>query len=102
MIYLTNQLVRSTKFQSFVKMDVYIDKIMNMFIYIIENISQYPFKALEDIYCKLPFYASDDIDGEDEKIKKICKSLKTSETFLKEVQRKIQGNNRNLECNFNE
>jgi hypothetical protein len=81
-------------FQSFMKMDMYIDKILNIFIYIIKNISQFPFKALEDIFCKLPFYAPDDIDDEDEKIKKICKSIKTSETFLKEVQRKIEGKNR--------
>jgi hypothetical protein len=89
-------------FQSFMKMDMYMDKILNMFIYIIKNVSQYPFKALEDIYCKLPFYASDDIDDEDEKIKKICKSIQTSETFLEEVRRKIEGNNRYLECDFNE
>jgi hypothetical protein len=89
-------------FQSFMKMDMYIDKILNMFIYIIKNISQFPFKALEDIFCKLPFYAPDDIDDEDEKIKKICKSIKTLETFLKEVQRKIEGKNRYLECDFNE
>jgi hypothetical protein len=50
----------------------------------------------------LPFYAPDDIDDEDEKIKKICKSIKTSEIFLKEVQRKIEGKNRYLECDFNE
>jgi hypothetical protein len=78
-------------FQSFMKMDMCIDKVLNMFIYIIQNVSQYPFKALEDIYCKLPFYASDDIDidDEDEKIKKICKSIQTSEKFLIEGRRKI-------------
>ena len=83
------------------KMDMYMNKILNMLIYIIENVSRYPFKALEDIHCKLPFYASDDIDGENEKIKKIYKSIQTSETFLKEIRRKIEGNNRYLECDFN-
>ena len=91
-------------FQSFMKMDMYMNKLLNMLIYIIENVSRYPFKALEDIHCKLPFYASDDIDidDEDEKIKKICKSIQTSEKFLKEVRRKIERNNRYLECDFNE
>ena len=92
----------SNMFQSFMKVDTYMDKILTMFIYIIKYVSQYPFKALEDIYCKLPFYVSDDTDDEDETIIKVYESTKTAEAFLNEIRKKIEGNNRYLECDFNE
>ena len=102
---LFNKLTESIKksFESFINSDTYINKIVDMLIYILEHVSLYRWGALEEIYCKLPFYVSCDYDSEDENENyvNIYENVSTIEMFLNKIRVKIEENKVYASCEFN-
>ena len=97
---LFNRVTETVKkfFEEFLNTEDYINRIIEMFIYILENVSAYPRSALEEIYCDLPFYESDessDFDENDTPSYKILKSnVLTIQTFLTTIRSKVEGTKR--------
>ena len=85
-----NRLAESTwlHFKNFVNTQDKIKKITEMFIYTIENITSYPYNALETIYCELPFYGLDS-DQCDESSKTI-ENIEKIENVLIEIKNKVE------------
>jgi predicted transcriptional regulator len=80
-----------------------IDKIIEMFIYILENVTSYPRSALENIYYNLPVYeydsSSDDSETGDIAPNRFIKNVQKIESFLKSVSQKVEQDKRYFEHN---
>ena len=66
-----------------------VDKIIEMFIYILESVTSYPKSALKNIYCNLPVYVSDSDNSEsdfDSSSDNSEKNHQVSKIFLENVQ----------------
>jgi hypothetical protein len=78
-------------FNSF--LNIYIDKIIAMFIYVLENVTTYPYSALDNIYCDLPVYdcdSSSDDSVNNKEQNRLFKNVQVVEKFLTYVRQKVE------------
>ena len=92
-------------FDEFLESSVTVDKIIEMFIYILESVTSYPKSALKNIYCNLPVYVSDSdnsesdfdssSDNSEKKVSKIfLENVQMIEGLLNKVRQKVKLNER--------
>jgi hypothetical protein len=87
-------------FNDFPNSNDFINKITDMFIYILENVTSYPRSALKNIYCELPFYESDESPDSSEESDNeasshnILKNIKMIEDFLAVIRVKVEADKR--------
>jgi hypothetical protein len=81
-------------FKDFIDNTSSIDKIIDMLIYIFENISTFSFNSLEEIYCNLNFFIYDQLldedEDEDELDFQMIETVKMVQNFLTEIRKKIE------------
>ena len=102
---LFNNLVESVEkyFEEFINNEFCINRIIDMFVYVLENVTSYSRSALKKIYCDLLFetneYEKDESSEDfDQKVCEtnniILKNVETIETYLSEIRKKVEGNKR--------
>jgi hypothetical protein len=73
--------------------DVCINKIIDMLIYILQNVTTYPSDALGDMYCKLEYFEEEDFSSNKQNATlniQILDNIEKIEKFLTEIRTKIE------------
>ena len=91
-------------FKDFIDNTSSIDKIIDMLIFIFENISTFSSNSLEEIYCNLNFFIYDQLldEDEDELDFQMIETVKMVQNFLTEIRKKIETKKLDLDfsCEF--
>jgi hypothetical protein len=77
-------------FQDFISNDVYIDKIIEILAYILENVTIFPKSAIKRLYCSLNYDSNNEFEDDDEI--KLVKNVEKVTKYLIEIEELIQKN----------